>query len=72
LENLDEMDYFLERYQVPQLNQDQMNHLNCSITPKEIAAVIKSLPPPPPPLTTTKSPGQDGFSQNSIRPSKKT
>ena len=29
LENLDEMDKFLDRYQVPKLNQDQINDLNC-------------------------------------------
>jgi hypothetical protein len=43
LENLDEMDNFLDRYQVPKLNQDQINHLNSPITLKEIEAVIKSL-----------------------------
>jgi hypothetical protein len=43
LENLDEMDNFLDRYQVPKLNQDQINHLQCPIIPKEIEAVIKSL-----------------------------
>jgi hypothetical protein len=42
--NLDEMDNFLVRYQVPKLNQDQINHLNSPITPKEIEAVLKSLP----------------------------
>jgi hypothetical protein len=36
LENLDEMDYFLDRYQVPKLNQDQRNYLNHLISPKEI------------------------------------
>ena len=49
------MDNFIERYQVPKLNQDQINHLNNPITPKEIEAVIKNLP-------TNKSPGPDGFS----------
>ena len=38
------MDNFLLRYQVPKLNQDQINHLNSSITPNEVAAVIKSFP----------------------------
>jgi hypothetical protein len=38
------MDNFLDRYQVPKLKQDQINHLNSSITPKEIEAVIKILP----------------------------
>jgi hypothetical protein len=28
LENLNEMDKFLDRYQVPKLNQDQVNDLN--------------------------------------------
>jgi hypothetical protein len=36
LESLDEMDKFLDRYQVPQLNQDQINDLNSPISPKEI------------------------------------
>ena len=49
LENLDEMD----RYQVPKLNQDQINHLNSPIIPKEIEKVIKIL--------QAKSPGPDGF-----------
>jgi hypothetical protein len=48
------MDNFLDRYQVPKLNQDQINHLNIPITAKEIAAVVKS-------LLTKKSPGPDGF-----------
>ena len=48
------MDNFLDRYQIPTLNQDQVNHLNSPISPKEIEAVIKSLP-------TKQSPGPDGF-----------
>ena len=44
LENLDEMDKFLDRYQIPKLNQDQVNDLNSPISPKEIEAVINSLP----------------------------
>jgi hypothetical protein len=55
LENLDEMDKFLDRYRVPKLNQDQINDLNSPISPKEIEAVINSLP-------TKKSPGPDWFS----------
>ena len=49
------MDNFLDRYQVPKLNQDQINDLNSPISPKEIEAVINSLP-------NKKSPGPDGFS----------
>jgi hypothetical protein len=55
LEYLDEMDNFLDRYQVAKLNQDQINNLNSPFSPKEIEAVINSLP-------TKKSPGPDGFS----------
>ena len=49
------MDKFLDRYQVPKLNQDQVDHLNSPKSPKEIEAVINSLP-------AKKSPGPDGFS----------
>jgi hypothetical protein len=48
VENLDEMDKFLDRYQVPMLNQDQINDVNSPISPKEIEAV-----------PTKKSPGPD-------------
>jgi hypothetical protein len=36
LENLDEMDNFLGRYQVPKLNEDKINNLNSPISTKEI------------------------------------
>ena len=36
LEKLDEMDNFLGSYQIPKLNQDQVNDLNSPIPPKEI------------------------------------
>ena len=49
------MEKFLDRYQVPKLNQDQVNDLNSTISPKEIETVINSLP-------AKKSPGPDGFS----------
>jgi hypothetical protein len=49
------MDKFQDRYQAPKLNQDQINDLNSPISPKEIEAVINSLP-------TKKSPESDGFS----------
>jgi hypothetical protein len=35
LENLNEMDNFLDRYQVPKLNHDQIKVLNSTITPKK-------------------------------------
>jgi hypothetical protein len=49
------MGKFLERYQVPKLNQGQITHLNHPIFPKEIETAINSLP-------TNRSPGPDGFS----------
>jgi hypothetical protein len=49
------MDRFLETYNHPKLNQEDINHLNRSIIQKEIEAAIKSLP-------KKKSPGPDGFS----------
>jgi hypothetical protein len=55
LQNLDERKNFLDRYQILTLNPDHINELNSSISPKEIEAVINSIP-------TKKSPGPDGFS----------
>jgi hypothetical protein len=54
-ENLKEMDRFLDAYDHPKLNQEDINHLNRSITQNEIEAAIKSIP-------KKKSPGPDGFS----------
>jgi hypothetical protein len=48
---------------------DQINDLNSPITPKEIEAVIKSLPTT---TTTTKTQDQMGSVQNSVRTSKET
>ena len=44
LDNLDEMDKFLETYNFPKLNQDESENLNRQITPSETEAVIKKLP----------------------------
>jgi hypothetical protein len=43
-ENLKEMDRFLDTYDHPKLNQEEINHLNRPITQNEIEAAIKSLP----------------------------
>jgi hypothetical protein len=53
-ESFEEMDRFLDTYDHPKLNQEDINHLNRSITQNEIEAAIKSLP-------KKKSPGPDGF-----------
>jgi hypothetical protein len=54
-ENLKEMDRFLDTYDHPKLNQEEINYLNRSIIQNEIEAAIKSLP-------KKKSPGPEGFS----------
>jgi hypothetical protein len=54
LENLEEMDKFLDTYYHPKLNQEDNNHLNRSIPYNEIEVAIKSLP-------KKKSPGTDRF-----------
>ena len=54
MDNLEEMDKFLEKYSFPKLNQEETENLNRSIRSTEIKTVIKNLP-------TNKSPGPDGF-----------
>ena len=54
MDNPEEMDKFLERYNLPRLNQEKTENMNRPITINEIETVIKSLP-------TKKSPGPDGF-----------
>ena len=48
------MDKFLEKYNLPRLNQDEIEKTNGPITTTEIETVIKKLP-------SNKSPGPDGF-----------
>ena len=54
LDNLEEMDEFLEKYNLPELNQEEIENLNRSNTSMEIETLIKNLP-------TNKSPGPNGF-----------
>ena len=54
MDNLEEMDKFLERYNIPRLNQEETENMNRPITSTEIETVIKNLP-------RNKSLGPDGF-----------
>ena len=49
MDNLEEMDEFLEKYKLPKLNQQEIENLNRPITSMEIDTVIRNLP-------TNKSP----------------
>jgi hypothetical protein len=53
MENLDEMDSFLDRCHIPKLNQEQVNYLNRPISHKAIEAVNHPI---------QNIPGSDGFS----------
>ena len=54
MDNLGETDKFLEKHNLPKLNQKETENMNRPITSTEIATVIKNLP-------TNKSLGPHGF-----------
>ena len=54
MDSLEEMDKFLERHNLPRLNQEEIENINRPITSTETETVIKNLP-------TNKSAGPDGF-----------
>ena len=43
MDNVEEMDKFLEKYNFPKLNQEEMENLNRPITSTEIDTVIRNL-----------------------------
>ena len=54
MDDLEEMDKFLEKYNFPKLNQEEIENLNRYITSTEIETVVRN-------LTGNKSPGPDSF-----------
>ena len=54
MDNLEEMDKFLEKHNFPKLNQEEIENLNRPITSTEIETVIRN-------LLAKKSPGPDSF-----------
>ena len=57
MDNLEEVDRFLDKLNLPRLNQEEIEIMNNPITSTEIEAVIKN-------LTKNKSPGLDGFTRD--------
>ena len=45
MDNHNQMDKFLERYNFPRLNQEEIENIKRQITSTEIETVIKNLPP---------------------------
>jgi hypothetical protein len=68
LENLDEMDGFLDRCHITKLNKKHVKYLNRPISYNEIEEIIKNLPT----KRKKKSQAQMDLVQNSTRPSEKT
>ena len=54
MDKVEEMDKFLEKYNFPKLNQEEIEDLNRPITSMEIETVIRNLP-------ANKSQGPDSF-----------
>ena len=54
MDNLEEMDKFLEKCNFPKLNQEEIKNLNRPIRSTEIETVVRNIP-------ANKRPGPDGF-----------
>ena len=61
MDNLEEMDKFLERYNLPRLNEEERKQMNKQITSIETENVISKLP-------INKSQGPDGFIDEFYQP----
>ena len=60
MDNVEEMDKFLEKYNFPKLDQEEIENLNRPITSTEIETVIRN-------LLANNSPGPDGFTAESYQ-----
>ena len=60
MDNLEEMDKFLEKYNFSKLNQEEIENLNRPITSMDIETIISN-------LSSNKSPGPDGFTAESYQ-----
>ena len=60
MDNLEETDRFLEKFNLPRLNQEEIDIMNNPITSTEIEAVIKN-------LKRTKARDQMASQENSIK-----
>ena len=56
MDNLEEIDRFFEKFNLPRLDQEEIEIMNNQITSTEIEAMIKHSP-------KNKSPGPDGFTE---------
>ena len=54
MDHLEDIDRFLEKFNLPRRNQEDIEIINNTITSTEVKALIKNLP-------KNKSPGPDGF-----------
>ena len=60
MDNLEEMDQFLEKHNLLRLNQEEIENINRPITSTEIEIVVENLP-------INKNPGQMASQANSIK-----
>ena len=63
MDNLEEMDRFLEKFNLPRLNQEEFEIMNNPISSTEIEAVIQNLPP----AKKTKAQEQMASQENSVK-----